>query len=102
MNNGTAWNGQAHKGHFLSRAGVPLMLFRNCCSPKEKKDGTAWRGFDPPAYLPVIPASENDKERHGTTWNGNAGKGPKSSPSTAKGSAPALLSSDGKQMAVMI
>lgn len=29
MKNGTTWNGNAQKGHFLSRAGVPLMQFHN-------------------------------------------------------------------------
>jgi hypothetical protein len=85
MKNRTTRNGKAQNGHFLSRAGGDVLPFQFCRSPKEKNDGTAWRGLKNPAHLSVIPAFENDKERQGTARNGNAGKGhPHTSPAKAR------------------
>lgn len=97
MKNRTARNGKAQNGCFLSRAGVWCWLFWFGRSPKEKNDGTARRGLNPPAYMPVISVMKNDKERHGTTRNGKAEKGDLAQPSPAKESRPALFSTDIKQ-----
>lgn len=67
-------------GYFLAGLGGAVLPFQQCRSPKEKNDGTAWRGFNPPAYLPVIPAIGNGMERQGTAWNGNTGKAQKRAP----------------------
>lgn len=74
MKNRTARNGKGQNGHFLSRAGMPVWPFRVGRSPKEKNDGTARRGLNPPAYMPVISVMKNDKERQGTAKNDKAKK----------------------------
>lgn len=89
MRNRTTRNDNGQNGRFLSRAGALVWPFQFGRSPKEKNDGTAWRGLNPPAHLPVIPAIENDKERQGTDRN-DKGKNTHTSP--AKEQSPALLS----------
>lgn len=89
MTNRTTRNDSAQNGRFLSRAGALVWPFQFGRSPKEKNDGTAWRGLNLPAHLPVIPAIENDKERQGTDRND---KGENTPTSPAKEHSPALLS----------
>lgn len=94
MRNRTTRNDNGQNGRFLSRAGGLVWPFQFGRSPKEKNDGTAWRGLNPPAHLPVIPATENDKERQGTDRND---KGGNMHPSPAREPSPALLSTGQKQ-----
>ncbi len=94
MRNRTTRNDNGQNGRFLSRAGALVWPFQFGRSPKEKNDGTARRGLNSPAYLPVIPAIENDKERQGTDRND---KGENTPPSPAKEQCPALLSTGQKQ-----
>lgn len=74
MKNRTTRNGMAENRQLLSRALCALMPFQSCRSPKEKNDGTAWRGLNTPAHVPACSDTENDKERHGTAWNGKRWK----------------------------
>ncbi len=94
MTNRTTRNDNGQNGRSLSRAGALVWPFQFGRSPKEKNDGTAWRGLNPPAHLPVIPATENDKERQGTDRND---KGGNMHPSPAREPSPALLSTGQKQ-----
>lgn len=94
MTNRTTRNDNGQNGCFLSRAGALVWPFQFGRSPKEKNDGTAWRGLNPPAHLPVIPAIENDKERQGTDRND---KGGNMHPSPAREPSPALLFTGQKQ-----
>lgn len=94
MRNRTTRNDNGQNGRFLSRAGGLVWPFQFGRSPKEKNDGTAWRGLNSPAHLPVIPVIENDKERQGTDRND---KGENTHPSPAKEQGPALLSTGQQQ-----